>query len=120
MSASSRRFEILLPLRFNDGQAVPDAMTVEVLLELEKQFGAVSSETQVIRGFWQSEESPIATIWCAFSSMSPTPKRIANSSWPSRIASRRCSDSWRFGSPRILSMCCDRQPLIFPPAARVL
>jgi len=55
MSNSSRRFEILLPLRFNDGQPVPDALVTETLLELEKQFGAVSSETQIIRGYWQHE-----------------------------------------------------------------
>jgi hypothetical protein len=28
---------------------------VETLLELEGQFGAVSSETQIIRGLWQHE-----------------------------------------------------------------
>jgi hypothetical protein len=55
MSVSSRRFEILLPLRFNDGQVVPDTLLVEVVLELEKQFGAVSSETQIIRGLWSKE-----------------------------------------------------------------
>lgn len=55
MSGSSRRFEILLPLRFNDGRSVPDTLLADVVLELERQFGAVSSETQVIRGLWQSE-----------------------------------------------------------------
>jgi hypothetical protein len=55
MSNSSRRFEILLPLQFNDGNVVPNELIVETLLELEQQFGAVSSETQVIRGFWQRE-----------------------------------------------------------------
>ena len=44
MSVSSRRFEILLPLRFNDGQPVPDVVLTQVALELEKQFGSVSSE----------------------------------------------------------------------------
>ncbi len=55
MSSSSRRFEILLPLRFNNGQAVPDELVGETLLELRQQFGAVSSETQIIRGLWQHE-----------------------------------------------------------------
>jgi hypothetical protein len=31
---------------------VPDELLVETLLELERQFGAVSSETQIIRGLW--------------------------------------------------------------------
>ena len=51
-----RRYEILLPLRFNDGQAVPDALISDTLFELENRFGAVSWETQVIRGRWQHEE----------------------------------------------------------------
>jgi hypothetical protein len=52
----SRRYEILLPLRFNDGQSVPEALISETLIELENHFGAVSWETQVIRGRWRSEE----------------------------------------------------------------
>jgi hypothetical protein len=55
MSNLRRRYELLLPLRYNDGQAVPEELIVESLLELEQQFGAVSSETQTIRGFWQHE-----------------------------------------------------------------
>jgi hypothetical protein len=55
MSKSLRRYEILLPLRFNDGQPVPDDLVVDTLLELEQQFGAVSSETQTIRGLWRHE-----------------------------------------------------------------
>ena len=56
MSNSFRRYEILLPLKFNDGQAVPNELIVETLLELEQQFGAVSSETQVIQGRWKHHE----------------------------------------------------------------
>lgn len=52
MSRSSRRYEILLPLRFNDGQAVPPELIADTLFELKDRFGAVSSETQTIRGFW--------------------------------------------------------------------
>jgi hypothetical protein len=50
-----RRYEILLPLRFNDGQSVPDVLLSETLIELENRFGAVSWETQVIRGRWRHE-----------------------------------------------------------------
>ena len=53
MSISGRRFEILLPLRFNDGSAVPDALIAETLVELRRRFGAVSSEAQKIEGQWQ-------------------------------------------------------------------
>jgi hypothetical protein len=55
MSSTLRRFEILLPLRFNDGQPVPDELVGETLLELRQRFGAVSAETQVIRGHWQHQ-----------------------------------------------------------------
>jgi hypothetical protein len=55
MSISSRRFEILLPTRFNDGQPVPDELIADTLLELRQQFGAVSSETQIIRGMWEHQ-----------------------------------------------------------------
>jgi hypothetical protein len=44
-----------LPLRFNDGTAVPDDTIADTLLELEQQFGAVSCETQSIRGQWRHE-----------------------------------------------------------------
>jgi hypothetical protein len=55
MSRSLRRFEILLPLRFDEERPVPDALITQTLLQLEDRFGAVSSETQIIRGFWQHE-----------------------------------------------------------------
>ena len=53
--SASRRSEILLPLRFNDGQPVPDESVGETLLELRRQFGAVSWETQTVRGLWQHQ-----------------------------------------------------------------
>ncbi len=55
MSSSFRRYEILLPLRFNDGQAVPEDLLARTLLELEERFGAVSCETQPLRGHWRHE-----------------------------------------------------------------
>ena len=50
-----RRYEVLLPLRFNDGNPVPDELIASLLLQLEDRFGAVSSETQTIRGLWRHE-----------------------------------------------------------------
>lgn len=55
MSKMVRRFEILLPLRFNDGSPIPDEAVADTLLELEQKFGAVSSDTQTIRGRWRHE-----------------------------------------------------------------
>jgi hypothetical protein len=53
MSSLQRRYEILLPQRFNDGRPVPDDLLADTLLELRQRFGSVSSETQVIRGVWE-------------------------------------------------------------------
>src|SRR5437763_165962 len=55
MSKSYRRFETLLPLRFNDGRAIPNELVAETLEEIQDQFGAVSSESQTIRGLWRHE-----------------------------------------------------------------
>lgn len=55
MSNSYRRFEVLLPLQFNDGQLVPEELIGDTVLELRAHFGAVSSETQVIRGYWEHQ-----------------------------------------------------------------
>ncbi len=40
-----RRYEILVPLVFNDGRSVPEALLVETFAELRTQFGAASWET---------------------------------------------------------------------------
>ena len=53
MSRMVRRFEVLLPLRLNDGTPVPDDAIADTLIELEERFGAVSCETQTIRGRWR-------------------------------------------------------------------
>ena len=55
MSRMVRRFEVLLPLRFNDGTAVPDDAIADTLLEIEQRFSAVSCETQTIRGQWRHD-----------------------------------------------------------------
>jgi hypothetical protein len=53
MNSKFRRFEILLPLRFNNGQPIPGELIADTLLELEQRFGAVSAETQAIQGQWR-------------------------------------------------------------------
>ena len=55
MSTTVRRFEVLLPLRLNDGTPTPNMLLTETLGELEERFGAVSCETQTIRGRWRSD-----------------------------------------------------------------
>ena len=55
MDRPYRRYEMLLPLRFNDRRPIPDDLIVDTLLELEERFGAVSCESQRTRGYWRHE-----------------------------------------------------------------
>jgi hypothetical protein len=52
MKRSSRRYEILLPLKFNDGRPVPAEVNLRTLRDLRERFGGVSAETQTIQGEW--------------------------------------------------------------------
>src|SRR6478609_7295643 len=51
MAHHLRRFEILLPLTFNDGRKVPAELLELTLAELKIQFGGLSSDSQFTRGF---------------------------------------------------------------------
>ncbi len=53
MSTKWRRFEVMLPRRFNDGREVPSEWLSLAVLEIGDHFGAVSYETQIIEGHWQ-------------------------------------------------------------------
>ena len=50
-----RRYEILVPLVFNNGSAVPEELLAQTFAELRERFGAASWETQVLRGAWEHE-----------------------------------------------------------------
>ena len=54
MNSKWRRYEVLLPLRFNDGRDVPSDWLAEAVLEIVDHFGAVSYETQKVEGHWRS------------------------------------------------------------------
>jgi len=53
MSSKWRRFEVLLPLQFNDGRVVPPEWLAEAVLEIVDHFGAASYETQKVEGHWR-------------------------------------------------------------------
>jgi hypothetical protein len=53
MSSKWRRYEVLLPLQFNDGRAVPSDWLAEAVLEVVGHFGAASYETQKVEGHWR-------------------------------------------------------------------
>ena len=50
-----RRYEILVPLLFNNGEPVPEELLSLTLKELRLQFGATSWETQTVQGLWEHE-----------------------------------------------------------------
>jgi len=56
MTSLFRRYQILLPLRFNDGSPVPDEFFGKVVLDLRKKFGAVTTETRAAVGEWEYQE----------------------------------------------------------------
>ena len=77
MASTFRRFEILLPLRFNDGRVVPGELIADTLIELEKRFGAVSSETQTIQGNWRHQEQSFRDyLTRVFVDVSNTPENL--------------------------------------------
>jgi hypothetical protein len=53
MNSKWRRFEVLLPLQFNDGREVPGEWLAEAVLEIVDHFGAASYETQKVEGHWR-------------------------------------------------------------------
>jgi hypothetical protein len=53
MSSKWRRYEVLLPLQFNDGREVPAEWLAESVLEIVDHFGAASYETFPIEGHWR-------------------------------------------------------------------
>lgn len=52
MSSKWRRYEVLLPLQFNDGRDVPSEWLVEAVLEIVGHFGAASYMPQNVEGHW--------------------------------------------------------------------
>lgn len=53
MSSKWRRYEVLLPLRFNDGREVPEEWLADAVFEIVDEFGAASYETQKVEGHWR-------------------------------------------------------------------
>ena len=84
MNNTLRRFEILLPLRFNDGRSVPDQLVGQTLRELRQRFNAISAETQVIRGYWQHEGEEFRDDLVRVSWTLPTRSRITHILWISK------------------------------------
>ncbi len=57
MKSKSRRYEVLLPVRFNDGKEVPEELLGEAVNEFVEQFGAVTFHRETVEGHWRHEET---------------------------------------------------------------
>ena len=53
MRSKYRRFEVLLPLQFNDGREIPSESLAQAVFEVVEHFGAASYETQKVEGHWR-------------------------------------------------------------------
>jgi hypothetical protein len=76
MSQHLRRFEILLPLKFNDGSPVPASLLEETRAELKREFGGLSSESQVIQGFDRDTTGEDKMVRL-FADVADTPENLA-------------------------------------------
>ncbi len=52
MSKKWRRFEVLLPVRYNDGKPIPRKVVGEAVKEFVTHFGAASYQPQPLEGYW--------------------------------------------------------------------
>lgn len=52
MPSTLRRFEILLPLQYNDGRDIPTDFLAVAVLEVVDRFGAVSYYDSSVEGHW--------------------------------------------------------------------
>ena len=57
-----RRYEMLLPLRYNDGRPIDEELFEQTREELVAQFGGVCFQPSVLRGVWVHAISR-ATHW---------------------------------------------------------
>jgi len=57
MARAARRYDIFLPLAFNDGRPIPDEKFESVDSKLIEQFGGVTAQLRdfPLRGAWRSE-----------------------------------------------------------------
>ena len=78
MRSKSRRYEVLLPVRFNDGKDVPEEMLGEAVNEIVDQFSAVTFYKAAVEGRGDTAKRCFATTLLSSWSMSPTRQKTAN------------------------------------------
>lgn len=57
MKSKSRRYEVLLPVRYNNGNDIPEVLLAEAVNEIVEQFNAVTFHRETVEGQWRHEET---------------------------------------------------------------
>jgi hypothetical protein len=57
MKSTSRRYEVLLPVRFNDKSDVPEDLLGDAFNEVVEHFGAASFFKEAVEGRWRHGET---------------------------------------------------------------
>jgi len=55
MTSKLRRFEVLLPIRYNDGSDIPEVLLAEAVNEVVQEFCFVSFRRDAVEGQWRHE-----------------------------------------------------------------
>ena len=69
------RFEILPRLPYNDGRPIPREILADIAIEVQRRFGGVSWESQVVEGIWHREGVEYRdNLSCIFAETQDTPE----------------------------------------------
>jgi len=52
-----KRYEVLLPVRYNDGTTIEEEKFLQTWLEARQQFGGLTIDLHPLRGIWVHEET---------------------------------------------------------------
>ncbi len=86
MKSKWRRYEVLLPRRFNDGRAVPNALLGEAVNEIIACFGAASFERFRVEGRWRFKGKLFQDILARL--VVDMPDKRPNRQWMKRFKAR--------------------------------
>ncbi len=79
MSSKWRRFEVLLPLQFNDGREIPGEWLAEALLEVvDNSLELQVTKLRKLKDIGDKVEFFIEIIWCELLSMRRTQPGIVS------------------------------------------
>jgi hypothetical protein len=86
MKSKWRRYEVLLPHRFNDGRPVPNALLAEAANEIVDQFQAASFEKMKVEGRWRSGEKLYRDVLAKV--FVDVPDTLQNRQWMKKFKAR--------------------------------